>query len=487
MRKIALFTLAFCAYYFCLAQEPDWYFTFGAPNSYSSIFDLQIDENGNIYALAMIFPETDVDPGPDELILAASNYSSRALLKYRSDGSLIWGKSLGNFNGKLRINHKGEIILGGVFSKEIQFGDQTFNPIGGYDHFLAKLSSSGEFIWAISMGSEQDESLFDLEVDSEGNILMYGDYMGEMDVDPGEETHQINNQGYRDVLLASYSTDGKFNWECHFGSSQNEFPTSLTLDQQGDIHITGTFLSSFKVQTPVGEKNVKKLGWSNMYWACIDQSGQVQWIKSLGGAGYIGGGFLEEAQDGSFWLLTGINNEVDIAFGDTQKIIKSTTEDVSDMVLAHYDAEQNLLATRQFKSKSYAEIADFHLTADGRMYISGNFRANLGIDWDSNMPQMTADTLWDGFVVGIMPEDQSVFWSKHLTGPQGEGLNVVREDQEGNIYLGGSYMDNSRFDPRGINLELSSKGIYEAILMRFPAVIPQGKKRTKRPKRTKKQ
>ncbi|MEL7534039.1 MAG: hypothetical protein AAFN10_22210, partial [Bacteroidota bacterium] len=318
------------------------------------------------------------------------------------------------------------------------------------------------------------------------NIFIYGEFMGDMDVDPSEANVEIKNKGYRDVVLLSYSPEGNLNWETHFGSSSNEFPTSMSLDHHGRVHIVGSFLYTFQV--PVAGENflLRQKGLSTMFWACVDQKGEIKWIKNAGGSGFANGGFLKLAPDSSFWLLTSFTRQVDFAFEGTSNSLTSTNEDAPDFVLAHYDSGQNLLQTRQFRGESYAEINDFNLTRDGRIYLSGNFRANLDLDWTPEPISLKADTLWDGFVMGLRPEDQTIFWLKQLKGPDGESINAVREDRAGNIYLGGSYMANSTFDPKGIKLTLENDGFYDALLMRFAAVVPQEKPNKKSSRKKKK-
>ncbi len=489
MRKALLFIVAFGFIISTKAQGPDWHFHYGQSGAYFSIFDLQIDKEDNIYSLASIFPGTDIDPGPEEMLLEGESNSSLALLKFRPDGSIVWGKSLGSLSAQLRLSPTGEIILGGAVFKETQLDGQTFNSKGKSDFFLAKLSSEGDLLWGFTVGSEGgDESLRDLAVDAEGNILIYGEFMGDMDVDPSEATVEIKNKGYRDVVLLSYSPEGKLNWETHFGSRSNEFPTSMSIDHQGRIHIIGSFLYTFQMSVAGENYLLRQKGLSTMFWACVDQKGEINWIKNAGGPGFANGGFLKMAPDSSFWLLTSFTRQASFAFEGASDTLTSMNEDAPDLVLAQYDSAQNLLQTRQFRSESYAEIIDFDLTRDGRIYLSGNFRSNLDIDWTAEPISLLADTLWDGFVMGLRAEDQSIFWLKQLKGPDGESINSVREDRAGNIYLGGTYMANSVFDPEGIQLELENEGFYDALMMRFPAVVPQelpNKKSAKKKKKRK--
>jgi hypothetical protein len=78
-----------------------------------------------------------------------------------SNGNIIWGKKIGN-NGaeegcEIEVNENGEVFITGGFSQSITLGLTNFNSIGFRDVFIAKLDSSGNFIWAKSAGSNQDD------------------------------------------------------------------------------------------------------------------------------------------------------------------------------------------------------------------------------------------------------------------------------------------------------------------------------------------
>jgi hypothetical protein len=78
-----------------------------------------------------------------------------------SNGNIIWGKKIGN-NGaeegcEIEVNEIGEVFITGGFSQSITLGLTNFNSLGFRDVFIAKLDSSGNFIWAKSAGSNQDD------------------------------------------------------------------------------------------------------------------------------------------------------------------------------------------------------------------------------------------------------------------------------------------------------------------------------------------
>lgn len=118
---------------------------------------IDVDASGNIYVSGVFSNSINFDG----LILTAAGSSDIFLIKMDSNGNIIWGKKIGN-NGaeegcEMEVNENGEVFITGGFSQSITLGLTNFNSIGFRDVFIAKLDSSGNFIWAKSAGSNQDD------------------------------------------------------------------------------------------------------------------------------------------------------------------------------------------------------------------------------------------------------------------------------------------------------------------------------------------
>ena len=116
-----------------------------------------IDASGNIYVSGVFSNSIDFDG----LLLTAAGSSDIFLIKMDSNGNIIWCKKIGN-NGaeegcEIEVNEIGEVFITGGFSQSITLDLTNFNSIGLRDVFIAKLDSSGNFIWAKSAGSNQDD------------------------------------------------------------------------------------------------------------------------------------------------------------------------------------------------------------------------------------------------------------------------------------------------------------------------------------------
>ncbi|WP_305951961.1 hypothetical protein [Emticicia oligotrophica] len=97
------------------------------------------------------------------------------LIKIGNNGQKIWDKTFGGFSNEIKpiisINNIGEIILGASSNSNIS-GKKTENAIGGFDIWVMKLSPTGDLIWDKTMGTEDDEYLGGVTIDSDNNIIL---------------------------------------------------------------------------------------------------------------------------------------------------------------------------------------------------------------------------------------------------------------------------------------------------------------------------
>jgi len=104
-------------------------------------------------------------------------------------------------------------------------------------------SQSPKWQWVRGGGSNMSCNLTDnmesckwLGVDGNGNV--YG-----MSALGGGFTHidtsQFSGYGYDDFAVFSYKCDGTFRWVRYYGSSDNDIPWGLTVDNNGNVFVTG--------------------------------------------------------------------------------------------------------------------------------------------------------------------------------------------------------------------------------------------------------
>ena len=124
-------------------------------------------------------------------------------------------------------------------------GAQTTNA-GGYDAFVAKVSSDGASVpWLTFFGGSGNETVSALARDSASGILYLAGSTTSTDLPKTAGTVQPASNGVQQGYVASISADGKsFGFATYLGGSRQDSINALALTPTGQIAVGGTTTSS---------------------------------------------------------------------------------------------------------------------------------------------------------------------------------------------------------------------------------------------------
>jgi hypothetical protein len=254
-------TDTFLAKYSAVDGAPIWAKNF--PNrGYDTGMGIFVDRSDNIF-LAGYFG-TRIDLGGGILYSAGTGgLNDFYLAKYAPSGSIapgapIWSKRYGGVNGEslytAALDRNGDLVVGGVFSKQTDLGGGAIVGTGmDTDMFLAKYSSlDGSHLWGRALLCGQGGGPRSIGFDSVNNLLVCGYFYGTCNF--GAQTLSSAGSSW-DVFVSKYSGAGTPLWAERFGgvggddcygtavgSNNNYFP--VTGSFSGTVGFNGTNLSS---------------------------------------------------------------------------------------------------------------------------------------------------------------------------------------------------------------------------------------------------
>jgi len=292
-----------------------WAKSIGGPNTQSAR-SVRLDNAGNIYMMGFFEDTADFDPGP-----AVYNFSSNGSLdiyisKLTNTGDLIWAKQLGGvgteYTGGIAVDKASNVYVIGSFPNTVDFdpGVSVYNlsSVGQSDIFISKIDSSGNFIWAVSMGSYNNESPGSIAVDDAENVYCTGSFSNNADFDPGTGTYFLTSTSWdEDIFVNKLDSSGGFVWAKNFGGMGPDGGYGIALDSSGNIYTTGHFNYIADFDPGPGVYNIScGTGWTS-YLNKLDPSGSNLWAipfsafycgsvtTDLAGNIYATGGLLDSA------------------------------------------------------------------------------------------------------------------------------------------------------------------------------------------------
>lgn len=199
--------------------------------------DVTTDNTGNIYVVGSFSVEMDFQ----SILLNSNGLKDYFLAKLDSDGNLIWITSGGGIQDDeatgIALDDFGNIYVTGNFSGTAEFGSEQFISNGDKDIFLIKYDNNGIYQWGKFMGGFDDDIAGDVCVDYQNNPAITGTFNSNMAINNSSHI----GQGANDFFIAKYSSNGNFQWITAEGSTLNDRGVKLTSDNLGNFYATGEF------------------------------------------------------------------------------------------------------------------------------------------------------------------------------------------------------------------------------------------------------
>lgn len=143
---------------------------------------LAIDSSGDVLAAGEF--ETTVDFGG--IPLTATSVDG-FVTRLDGAGKAIWARAIGGLNNQVAnsvaVDASGAVLTAGTFLSGVALDPNKAPAAGGDDAFIGKLRlDTGATIWLRPFGSLSNETAEAVAVDNDGNAIVSGKYMGDLDL-----------------------------------------------------------------------------------------------------------------------------------------------------------------------------------------------------------------------------------------------------------------------------------------------------------------
>lgn len=205
--------------------------------------------------------------------------------KYDLNGTLLWATDLGGGgNDKalgISYDAAGNTYVCGRYTGVAYFGTQAISGFGDIDIFVTKLDPNGNVLWVRNAGSADRDEALGIKCDALGNAYVCGMYHDGATF--GSTTlaapKPSGGGSYMDMFLAKYDKDGTLKWVKNGGGDYDDVGWSVTMDNAGKIFVAG----EFNADGNFGGTHVYTVGNADVFVACYNSSGAVQWVQKGGG------------------------------------------------------------------------------------------------------------------------------------------------------------------------------------------------------------
>ena len=204
------------------------------------------------------------------------------------DPVLTWGTYYGgssdDYSEGVTLDASGNIYMCGYTASTNNIatvGSQQATIGGGYDGFIAKFNSAGVRQWATYYGGTNDDYLFSVACDQQGNVFASGRTLSASGI-ATPTAHQTTMYGISDAFLLKLSDVGQLQWCTYYGGFSNEFGYAVACDGNNNVYLCGATSSGNNIAT-TGTHQAFQFGGYQAFLVKFDNAGARQWGTYFGG------------------------------------------------------------------------------------------------------------------------------------------------------------------------------------------------------------
>ncbi|MBX7201699.1 MAG: PKD domain-containing protein [Bacteroidia bacterium] len=311
-------------------------------------------------------------------------------------------------------------------------------------------------VWAGQLGakdnitSARSDKGSGIVTDVDGNVYLTGNFWGKADFDPGAGTYYLQSVGASDVFVCKLSKAGQLVWAIKIGGSNYHNSNALTIDKEGHLYITG-YLQGATTYPPA--QTIQPIGYKDAFVCKLDTSGQVIWLKQLGGMPTSmdqNEGMAIAVDDSGNVYSAGImyysSGGIDLDPGPAMHYLNNAGD--LDCYISKLNKQGEFVWGKRIGGTRRELVNALGLDAQGNCYITGSFTGLVDFDpGDGQYPLSASISNSDAFVCKLSSAG-NFQWAKQFGGASSaEAGRALSIDRQGDVIVAGVFGGTVDFNP----------------------------------------
>jgi hypothetical protein len=400
------------------------------------------------HAATVTIESTDPDPFEQRIVVTLSGTATVT-------PTYGWTRTVGaiGFDAAeaLALDAAGNVFWAGFFEGSVDFNPDPVaadvrTATGSRDIFVTRLGPDGSYGWTWTAGGPQADEARALCVDSDGSVVVTGEYRQTVLFGPGDSHTAL---GYNDVFVTKLLADGSPAWTRTFGGTSGDAGRGVAVDASHRIYVTGDFQGTVDFDPSDGGVDNRasvSLSQADAFLTVLNSAGAYVRTTTIGGVGYDSGSAVAVGGAGQV-LLTGVfSNSIDFRPAITGG--EHTSVGDYDVFVAQWDATGAYAWSRTFGSPDADGATALALDAAGNAYVTGYFLGTADFAPAAGHDLKTSAGAEDGFVTRLNA-DGSYGWTRTLGGTSWDFGQAVFAGPTERVLVAGSFRGRADFDPAG--------------------------------------
>lgn len=300
-----------------------------------------------------------------------------------------------------------------------------------------------QWTWAHSVGGRQNgDSPSQMCQDNQHNIYVSGDFSGTQSFG----TQSLTATGVNDGFLTKFDENGVFQWAVNLGGTSTLVqPYGLTVDDAGNIYLTGSFTYALNLNG----STVFSTGSKDVFLVKYNSNGILLWGRTFGS------NLNDEATSISYYnntlFMCGTYTQAFTNGGVSFPAPNGTNEDI---FVAKFDTAGICQQAVTAGGSQVDHVYGISASANA-VYITGAFagQATFG-----TTPISAVGTAPDFYLARYQPSGLALDWVVRAGNISNDQGNSVSQDAAGNAYVAGYFLRTVNFGNSVILVEQSGYG-----------------------------
>jgi len=410
-------------------------------------YDVEIDQQGNIFYAGSFVGITDFDPGLGVTTIMSSfgGLAGAFIVKLDSNKNFIWVKTFVNssYNQhiKMQLDAQGNILLvGNSYGSTTDFNpDTNIFEYHDYDGYLLKLDNNGTFIWVKGfenqLGNPQIANFMDMEIDAWGNVNLTGRFQGTVDFDFGLGVTLDTASTFKNFVL-KVDSNGQFLWVKNLGQHSPNSVIDIAIDNAGNIYRTAKFDGSIDIDP---DSTIYLLNGTGYYLLKLDSGGHFMWVKQFTN---ITPFEMITGANGNLYYTGSFTNTAD--FDHDTSTYNITAIGNTDIFVSKLTENGNFIWAKTFGGSQNERGANITLDQIENVYLAGYFEDIVNFSTTANSSLFQSHGNTDLFFAKL-DSSGNMLWTKAIGGISTESVSDI-DCNNNDIYIGGSFTETVDFD-----------------------------------------
>ena len=414
----------------------NWSAAGGSMND-DEIYEMVFDSQGNVIICGTIYQASQFGAiqvyteGEGDILLA----------KLSKDGDWEWAVSAGTalYYDECRgvtIDSNDNVYGTGYFQGSVNFGNTTVTTTG-FDGWLARVNSTGQFDWAMKFGGFDVDVGWDLAADNYDNLYVTGYYQNFTEFDATQLSAQGESENARFFVAYFNVSANQWDWAKDTSGSGNAVPYQVVVEAStNDAYIAG--YNTGTEQWGNGSFTSSPESTYAGFLVKYGDNGTFKWGQNTGGSQCFGGNcgvyFNNVVMHPNGGVVVGGN------FLQTYKqqggnVING--QGSWDVLLLRYDASGSQIWDYHAGGNSDDRLQALSINPKGQVQFGGNHLEDMKFGTTTLQKNFTA-VKYDGFIAQL--DNNSDFqWAMSIGGADNDTVGALLALDDGTLVAGGDF------------------------------------------------